>query len=627
MADMETELRSLVGADGDLEAQAKGKAPSAPFHPGPNSGVKILETAQSPYTNLYPGGTRGIHLPATADGAYNGFGNNIAKPWKAQTTEKLHVGFDFRVAKSDSPKPGTWRFHIGRSSASAAVELGLGATELYSRSENARDRVATVQPGEWHQVQLVMNLKERTYTGTVATRTKRTEFTGSFAIGWEGTIDYFFIDSGGHIKEAKPTLDADNFMVSDQPLPSIDGPGVLYASGPQSGTQARIKELRQQLEKRAAENEAQRRKLDAQLAAGPVALAYAVSEGTPHDARVQLRGEPDRPGDEVPRGFIRVLGNSQLPQRPDGASGSGRLELAQWLTRPDNPLTARVMVNRIWQYHFGRALVRTANDFGTRSQPPSHPELLDHLASQFIRSGWSVKAMHRLIMLSATYQQGSVNSETVIISQSPVAARSSTASLSTDSLNTDYFSSFTRRRLSAEEIRDSILAVSGALDATPGKEHPFPPSHQWGYTQHGPFSAVYEHDKRSVYLMVQRIKRHPFLALFDGADPKSSTAERRITTVPTQALYFLNDPFGHAKSIKMAERLQATRPTERGQVELAAQLAFGRSATDAEQTEAAEFLAAGRSELKSAGVADPDRAALAAYVRTLFGSNEFLHCD
>jgi mono/diheme cytochrome c family protein len=626
-ADLNAELQALVGPDGDLEAQAKGKAPSAPFHPGPSSAVRIVETAQSPYTNLYPAGTRGIHLPATADGAYNGFGNNIAKPWKAQTTEKLHVGFDFRAANSDSPKPGTWRFHIGRSSSSAAVELGLGATELYCRSENARDRVATVQPGEWHQVQLVMNLKERTYNGTVATRTNRTAFAGSFAIGWEGTIDYFFIDSGGHIKAAKPALDVDNFMVSDQPLPPIDGPATLYAAGPKSGTQARIKKLREQLEKRAAEIEAERRKLDAQLAAGPVALAYAVSEGTPHDARLQLRGEPDRPGPEVPRGFIRVLGNSQLPQPPEGANGSGRLELAHWLTRADNPLTARVMVNRIWQYHFGRALVRTANDFGARSQPPTHPELLDHLASRFIQSGWSIKAMHRLLMLSATYQQGSGISETVISNQYPVAARSSTASLNTDSLNTDYFSSFTRRRLSAEEIRDSILSVSGALDAIPGKEHPFPPPHQWGYSQHGPFTAVYEHDKRSVYLMVQRIKRHPFLALFDGADPNSSTAERRITTVPTQALYFLNDPFVHAKSIKMAERLQATRPTERGQVELASLLALGRPATEAEQAEAAEFLAAGRSELKSAGVADPDRAALAAYVRTLFGSNEFLHCD
>ncbi len=635
-AALETELRSLVGTDGDLEAQAKGNAPSTPFHPGGGSAVKILEAAQSPYTNVYPAGTRGIHLPATADGAYNGFGNNIAKPWKASSTGELHVSFDFRVATSDAAAIGTWRFHIGRSHTSPAVELGLSAAELFGRSENARDRIATLEPGEWHQVQFVMNLKERTYRGTVATRNKRTEFAGSFAIGWEGAIDYFFIDSGGHLKGAKPALDADNFMVSEQPLPSIDAPQVLSVSGSRADTQARITALRRQLEERAAENEAQRRKLDAQLANGPVPLAYAVSEGTPHNARLQHRGEPDRPGAEVPRGFIRVLGDAHLPE---AIEGSGRLELAQWLTRPDNPLTARVMVNRIWQHHFGRALVRTPNDFGNRSQPPSHPELLDHLASRFIQSGWSIKSMHRLILLSSTWQQGSgaslqssVLSNQGLIGVSPRSrgtpgALLNTGSLSTDLMITEYFAPFPRRRLSAEEIRDSILAVSGALDTQPGGGHPFPPPHQWGYTQHGPFAAVYDHDKRSVYLMVQRIKRHPFLALFDGADPNSSTAERRITTVPTQALYFLNDPFVHAKSLKLAERLRAARKTEPEQIELASRLAYGRGCTADERAEAAELLAACRSELASTGVAGPELAALASYVRTLFASNEFLHCD
>jgi hypothetical protein len=252
--------------------------------------------------------------------------------------------------------------------------------------------------------------------------------------------------------------------------------------------------------------------------------------------------------------------------------------------------------------------VRTPNDFGSRSQPPTHPELLDHLATQFIRGGWSIKAMHRLILLSSAWQQG--------------AAPGSLAGEAADLL-----AGFPRRRLGAEEIRDSILAVSGSLDLTPGAEHPFPPPYQWGYTQHGPFTAVYDHDKRSVYLMVQRIKRHPFLALFDGADPNSSTAERRITTVPTQALYFLNDPFVHAKSLRFAERLRAARPTESGQVVLASMLALGRPPTDEERADAAEFLAACRQELSPAGGPDPGLASLAAYVRTLFGSNEFLHCD
>ncbi|MBL8235232.1 MAG: DUF1553 domain-containing protein, partial [Bryobacterales bacterium] len=147
-----------------------------------------------------------------------------------------------------------------------------------------------------------------------------------------------------------------------------------------------------------------RRRMESLLAEGPFAMAYAVSEGTPRDARLQWRGDPDRPTDEVPRGFLEVLGGDRLS---DGDSGSGRRELAEWLTRSSNPLTARVMVNRIWLYHFGRGLVTTPNDFGTRGQLPSHPELLDHLATTFVRGGWSVKSMHRLILLSAVYRQRS----------------------------------------------------------------------------------------------------------------------------------------------------------------------------------------------------------------------------
>jgi hypothetical protein len=307
--------------------------------------------------------------------------------------------------------------------------------------------------------------------------------------------------------------------------------------------------------------------------------------------------------------------------------------LAQWLTRSDNPLVARVMVNRLWQYHFGRGLVTTPNDFGVRGQPPTHPELLDHLATRFRQSGWSVKAMHRLIMLSATYQQGSGGGEPVIgksVNSRSVAGDSRSDPLitdySSDPLITDY-SSFPRRRLSAEEIRDAILAVSGELDRTPGRGHPFPSPVTSGYTQHGPFSAVYDHNQRSVYLMTQRLKRHPFLALFDGPDPNASTADRRLTTVPTQALYFLNSPFVHEKADKLAGRLRSARPDDAQRVELAWRLATGRAPTESERAEAAEFLTVYHTELIAAGQPNAEPAALAAYVRCLFASNEFVHVD
>jgi hypothetical protein len=326
-----------------------------------------------------------------------------------------------------------------------------------------------------------------------------------------------------------------------------------------------------------------RKRMEAMLAEGPFAMAYAVSEGTPRNARLQLRGDPDRPGDEVPRGFLELLGGDRLSQP---TAGSGRLDLARWLTRPTNPLTARVIVNRVWLYHFGRGLVTTPNDFGVRGQAPSHPELLDHLATEFIRRGWSFKALHRLILLSAVYQQRA--QETPVephgnlgpaAEDCPVATAESDASapVQVANLGGDLFSPFPRRRLQAEEIRDSILWVSGAMEATVAGGHPFPAPTTWGYTQHGPFSATYDHRQRSVFLMTQRLKRHPFLALFDGADPNASTAERRTTTVPTQALFFLNDPFVHEMSRQFARRVQATGANEPRRIEAVFRLAFGRS--------------------------------------------------
>ena len=127
-------------------------------------------------------------------------------------------------------------------------------------------------------------------------------------------------------------------------------------------------------------------------------------EGKPHQARIQKRGEPLDLGEEVPRRFLAILGGDRLPEK---AVGSGRLQLADWLSRPENPLTARVMVNRIWQHHFGAGIVATPNDFGTRGARPSHPELLDYLACRFAHDGWSVKALHRSIMLSRVYQLSS----------------------------------------------------------------------------------------------------------------------------------------------------------------------------------------------------------------------------
>jgi hypothetical protein len=338
--------------------------------------------------------------------------------------------------------------------------------------------------------------------------------------------------------------------------------------------------------------------------------SYAVSEGKAGNAAIQRGGDPAKPGPEAPRGFLEILGNQQLPT---GAPGSGRRQLADWLTDARNPLAARVLVNRLWLHHFGQGLVRTPNDFGVRGQPPTHPELLDYLASRFIEGGWSIKHMHRLIMLSRAYQLASAGQ--------PENSRTDPNNL--------WLWKFPRRRLDAESLRDALLAVSGELDRTTGEAHPFPPADKWNFTQHTPFNAVYETNRRSVYLMQQRLKRHPFLALFDGADPNASTPGRGATTTPVQALFWMNDPFVHQQADQLAKRLIAVAPDDARRAEAAYQLLFARPPSADEAQTVVEYLAQFAAKAGAAGIpADrQQRAAWASLSRALLSSNEFLYLD
>jgi len=284
------------------------------------------------------------------------------------------------------------------------------------------------------------------------------------------------------------------------------------------------------------------------------------------------------------------------------------------------------MVNRLWQHHFGRGLVATPNDFGTQGRRPSDPELLDWLASRFIESGWSVKAMHRLILNSAAYQQSSQ-----VEGREPrvESERSLDSRLSTLDSDVALFSPFPRLRLDAEQLRDALLAVSGELDPTPGGAHPFPPENTWAFTQHAPFGAVYESKKRSVYLMQQRIRKHPFLALFDGADPNASTGERGVTTTPLQALFAMNDKFAHEQATAFARRLLREAGEDRFRLERAYQLAFARRARPDEVRESLACLEAVRSKLRANGIPaeEQELRAWSSVARALLGSNEFLYID
>ena len=331
----------------------------------------------------------------------------------------------------------------------------------------------------------------------------------------------------------------------------------------------------------------------------PLETAYAIEEGTAQDSPIHRAGDPKAPGPKVPRGFLQILGGARVPP---GYEGSGRRLLADWIADPDNPLTARVMVNRIWHHHFGAGLVRTTSDFGVRGAPPTHPVLLDYLARYFIDSGWSVKAMHRLILHSQAYQQASFDID---------------ANFEKDPRNLLVWR-FNRRRLDAEQIRDSILSFSGDLDHSPGGRHPFPHRQTYFYRQHEPFSEFFPTNRRSVYIMQPRIQKHPYLDLFDGPDGNLPMSERKSTTTTLQALYLMNSEFVHQQARAIAERWSASEEGRDGFLERAGKAVFGRPLFPEELDRALSYFsdASGNEEHKRAG-----------FLRAMLASNEFLFVD
>lgn len=340
-------------------------------------------------------------------------------------------------------------------------------------------------------------------------------------------------------------------------------------------------------------------------------LAWSVTDRVRSrgDASIQRAGDPNNEGEEVPRGFLRMVD----PTSPKIAAGrSGRLELARWIASKENPLTARVMVNRIWHLHFGRGIVDTPNLFGAQGDRPSHPELLDWLAARFMDSGWSVKAMHRLILSSDAYRR---------------AGSDDPARLAADPDNR-LLARFCGRRLEGEAIRDTLLAVSGRLDRTPGGPHPFPPVEKLRYSQHQPFQTDYEDERRSVYLMTRRLGQPPVLGLFDPPDRNRSAGRRRSSTVPQQALFAMNSELVDQCARSFAARIRADGSDDRTRIAAAIAIAFQREIELAGEGDEAEgdlpILLAHLHRLREI---DGEDCAWTAIARALLMSNELIYVD
>jgi hypothetical protein len=318
----------------------------------------------------------------------------------------------------------------------------------------------------------------------------------------------------------------------------------------------------------------------------PPAGLHSMSDDVAHKSEIHLlaRGDYQNKGDAVgmrPLGVLLPDGAPELPQDTQHP----RAELAKWVADPENPLTARVMVNRIWQFHFGRGIVATPNDFGRMGERPTHPELLDYLANEFVQSGFSVKHIHRLILNSNTYRQASSTVNAAAMEKDP---------------ENKLLWKFNRRRLEAEEIRDAMLAISGTLNEKQGGPSVIVPidqtlvsalykPSQWAVTK-----DPAEHSRRSVYLLAKRNLRLPFMEVFDAPDTLGSCPRRESSTHAPQALELLNGDLANRNAELLAKRLETEGGADlRKQVDLAYRLVAGRAASAKEMQESVAFLKTG----------------------------------
>jgi hypothetical protein len=357
--------------------------------------------------------------------------------------------------------------------------------------------------------------------------------------------------------------------------------------------------------------------IDEQGKAVPVAMGM-FDDPAPTESPLYARGEVNRPGDLVPRGYPEALRFESAPPMPEDSSG--RLQLAQWLTHPEHPLTARVFVNRVWGHLFGDGLVRTVDDFGKTGEPPSHPELLDTLAVEFVRDGHSLKRLVRRLVSTRAYRQASTFDE---------------AAFRTDPDNRLLWR-MPKRRLEAEAIRDAMLAISGELNpARPegslvGRKILDKPISLIGLDK----SLAEDLDgstNRSVYLPVIRDRLPDVLELFDFAEPSLVTGKRETTNVPVQALYLMNSSFVRERSEAFARRLMQEADEDDARIELAFRLCFARSPQEDELARSLDYLhsvaAADASERSADEPSSADVERWNRFCQALFSAAEFRQLD
>ncbi len=339
---------------------------------------------------------------------------------------------------------------------------------------------------------------------------------------------------------------------------------------------------------------------------------------------IHIRGSHLTLGQPAPRGFPQVMQVANLRTEMP-AQQSGRLELARWLASAEHPLTARVMVNRIWRWHFGQGLVGSTDNFGVLGDRPSHPELLDWLAHRFIAEGWSVKAMHRLIMASAVYQRaaGAQGGRAAALASASTLQpfNSSTTGPSTSDPENKLLSHFPLRRLEAEEIRDAVLFVAGSLDRTMGGKTIPVKNREFFFNHTSKDATTYDSPRRALYLPVVRNNVYDLFEQFDFPDPAVPNGNRNATVVAPQALLMLNSDLVGKAAEKFAASLLASASDDTRRIELAYQKAYARPPTAKELARAKKFLA----DFKPDSAASPN--AWTVLCQSLLAANEFIYLN
>ncbi len=510
------------------------------------------------------------------------------------------------VDDSEAQKVGTWK-----QSTSYAPYIGVGY--LSDNDEGKGEKTATFTPkipktGRY-EVRVAFNGgRDRAESATVTILHADGEEVKGIKMKTDGLKGLQFASIGTYRFEANGqgfvlisnansqgyvTVDAVQFLPSDEAAPSAP---VVQKESP-----AALK-----LQKQLAELERELRILQKAHADRPEAMSVA-EDTVPEDAKIHIRGSTRNLGASVPRGFIQAALHGDTHAIP--AEASGRLQLAQWITSPENPLTARIMVNRVWHWLFGAGIVRTTDNFGSTGEAPSHPELLDHLALKFIEDGWSLKHLVKQMVMSRTYR---MSSSAPALSQDP---------------DNRLLSHMNRKRLDAESLRDAMLSAAGTLDRAfggPGVSEVKAIDANDQKIQNIEYGYQFLDTRRSLYTAAFRNVRHPLFEVFDFADINQPIAQRTTSTVATQALFLMNSPKVIEQARHAADQVLKSSPDMEPRIDAAFQTSLQRRPTANEKTQVRDFLESSQS---GNATAEDVRDLWARFIQTLWSTPEFRFLD